>query len=311
MRGGIMSNFETRSFTSGEEKRKPRKRLTKRQRELRARLRSTLIKAGVPIVTLALILAGWVLVTAPERNYLNDLNALELTDQFANERVSVLQGQAFCGELGAGADPIGFERQYIAVKHFCGDFLEGFEVILTPEEQEEELLTRLREGGFGGLYASDTEAVSKAKLKCTSLENGEALKGPEYEFIAVDIYCNDFVQGFRVLDEIKVKAEFYIVGSRYGWFPSIGGSGNRCYGRGGYSDIDSGTSWTVTNPDGETLAEGELGPGKGTGSTCKFTYTFTVLEGEKKYHVSVGRRGTLKFTESDLKTPGKVVGYLG
>ena len=308
-----MSDFDSGSAAGGpgNSRKKPRRKLNKAQRELRARLKSTLSKAAIPLTTLALIVAGWAVVTAPERNYLNDLNSLQLTDQFANERVSVLQGQAFCGELEAGADPIGFERQYIAVKHFCDLFLEGFEVILTPEEQEEELLTRLREGGFGGLYASDTEAVSKAKLKCTAIENGEALKGPEYEFIAVDVYCKDFVKGFRVLDEIEVKAAFYIVGSRYGWFPSIGGSGNSCYGRGGYSDIDSGTTWTVTNPDGDVLAEGDLGPGKGKGSRCKFTYTFTVLEGEKKYHVSVGRRGTLKYTESDLKTPGKVKGYLG
>jgi hypothetical protein len=292
-------------------RKKPRRKLNKAQRELRARLKGTFLKAVVPLTTLALIVAGWAVVTAPERNYLNDLSSLQITDQFANEKVSVLQGQAFCGELEAGADPIGFERQFIAVKHFCSDFLEGFEVVPTPEEQEEELLTRLREGGFGGLYASDTEAVSKAKLKCTSLENGEALKGPEYEFIGVDVYCKDFVNGFRVLEEIKVKAAFFIVGSRYGWFPSIGGSGNKCYGTGGYSDIDSGTSWTVESPSGEILAEGELGPGKGTGSRCKFTYTFTVLEGEKKYHISVGRRGTLKYTESDLKTPGKVKGYLG
>jgi len=306
-----MRDLESKSVETSGEKTRLKKKLTRRQKESRAKLRSTLIKAAIPLTILSLIFSGWALVTAPERNYLNDLSSLELTEQFANEKVSVLQGQAFCGELESGADPVGFERQFIAVKHFCSVFLEGFTVIPTPEEQEEELLTRLREGGFGGLYASDTEAVSKAKLKCTALENGEALKGPEYEFIAVDVYCNDFVKGFRVLKEITVKATFYLVGSRYGWFPSIGGSGNVCYGRGGYSDIDSGTTWTITNPDGDILAEGDLGEGKGRGSTCKFSYTFTVLEGEKKYNVAVGRRGAVKFTESDLKTPKKVRTYLG
>lgn len=307
-----MSDFDSWEPEKKNSRPKKRKRrLTKRQREFRMSVKRNLIRIAIPVTLIGLVVAGWAVVTGPERNYLNDLKALELTEQFANEKVSVLQGQAFCGELESGADPVGFERQFIAVKHFCSDFLEGFEVIPTPEEQQEELLTRLRDGGFGGLYASDTEAVSKAKLKCTDLENGEALKGPEYEFIAVDVYCKDFVNGFRVLEEIKVKARFYIVGSRYGWFPSVGGSGKNCYGRGGYSDIDSSTTWTVTNPEGEILAEGELGPGKGSGSICKFTYTFTVLEGEKKYSISVGRRGTLKYTEADLKTPGSVKGYLG
>jgi len=271
----------------------------------------TVIMFGIPVVIASIVAASWFLITASERNYLKELSSLGLSTQFSNEKVSVLQGKAYCGELEAGNDPVGYERQFVAVKYFCPLFLEGFKVIPTPEEQEQDLLTRLRDGGFGGLYASDTEAVSKAKIKCKELENGAALKGPQQEFIAVDIYCNEFVNGFRVLKEIKVKASFYLSGSRYGWYPSIGGSSSNCYGRGGYSDISSSTAWTVTNLAGDILAEGELGPGTGSGSICKFTYTFKVLEGEDKYLVSVGRRGTLRYTESDLKTPDRVKGFLG
>jgi hypothetical protein len=263
------------------------------------------------IAACALVVTSfWALSTAAERNYLSEISDLKLSAEFANETVAVLQGKAYCAELQSGQDPIGYRRQQLAVKHFCSEFLQGFEVIPTPQEQQRSLLTQFRKAGFAGRFSSDAEAVSYAKGICTKLEGGAKPKGIEADFIAVTIYCKDFKPGFRILDEIKVKATFQIDGDRYGWFPSIGGPANSCYGRGGYNDIGSSTSFNITNPAGEVLAEGDLGKGKGGGSVCKFTFEFTVLEGEDKYYLEIGRRGKVKFSEAQLKIPGRVKLFL-
>lgn len=261
-------------------------------------------------LTAVIVTTSWAVATAPERNYLNDLRSGKLISEFSNETVAVLQGRAYCAELETGKDPVGFKRQKIAVKHFCSAFLAGYEVIPTPEEQQSRLLKELRAAGFGGRFASDAQAVTQAKAVCSKLSEGGKPQGIEADFIAVKIYCSDFVPGFRVLEEINVKATFQLVGSRYGWFPSIGGSSTNCYGRGGFSDISSSSGFTVTNSAGEVLAEGEIGKGKGGGDICKFTFEFVVLEGESKYFIEVGKRGKVKFSEAQLKIPGRVHLYL-
>ena len=84
----------------------------------------TVIRFGISVVIASIVAASWFFITASERNYLNELSSLGLAAQFSNEKVSVLQGKAYCGELEAGNDPVGYERQFVAVKYFCPLFLE-------------------------------------------------------------------------------------------------------------------------------------------------------------------------------------------
>jgi hypothetical protein len=228
-------------------------------------------------------------------------------EYFANDNVALAQGKAFCDELRGGSDAIGFKYQQIAVKNFCAEYLDGFEVIPTPEEQQEILVTTLREKDLAGTFSSELDAVNKAKAVCANLDSGGEQEGPIVEFIAVSVYCDKYENGFRTLKELKVKATFTITEDDPfdSWFPSISKyNDGSCAGQYGYRDISSSTVVSVTNEEGVELATTSLGEGKGTYYKCVFSYSFTLLEGEKYYEVEVGDRGALRFTESELKIPG-------
>lgn len=272
----------------------------------RRRYRSLL----VVVVVVSALGGGWYFKGAPERAYFRALESGNLLQEFPNRDVALLQGEAFCESLLAGADATGFKRQKAAVDAFCPQFAAGFTIVPTPEEQQKSLLNQLRENGLGGLAASDAAAVASAKAVCARLDAGGESKGVKADAIAVDVYCSQYASGFRVLEEITVHGLFTIYNSNY-YYPSIGKSGDRCYGANGYSDIDEGTRVVVKNQAGKILTETTLGTGTGSYSKCKFPFDFTVLEGETKYQVEVGRRGTVSYSESELKIPERVRLYLG
>jgi hypothetical protein len=77
-----------------------------------------------------------------------------------------------------------------------------------------------------------------SKAVCRSLDKGAAQQGPAEDAVAVTVYCEKYVNGFKTLYPIKVKASFTLFDSEpSAWFPSIVGSDSNCTGSGGYSDI--------------------------------------------------------------------------
>lgn len=276
------------------------------QAKRRKRTRLALIGA----VVIAIAVGGWWISGAQERNYLNALKAQNLHLEYANEQVALAQGTAFCEALRAGKEAVGFKREKVAVDVFCSEFAAGFTVIPTPEEQQATLLNELRTAGLGGLYSSDAEAVSKAKAVCAALESGGKPQGVKADFIGVQVYCPDFAGGFRVLEEIVVVGTMTIY-SESSYYPSIRSSGGRCEGAGGYSDIDEGTAVTIRNGEGVVLDESELLEGRGSSWKCVFKFKLKVLEGEKRYKIEVGRRGSITYTEAQLKIPNHVRVFLG
>ena len=255
--------------------------------------------------------AGWYVSGGAERAYFDTLASQNLLQEFPNREVAVLQGRAFCETMKTGADAVGYKRQKAAVDSFCPEFSQGFTVIPTPEEQQATLLKRLRESGLGGVSASDATAVATAKAVCGRLDAGGEPKGVKADAIAVDVYCPDYASGFRTLEEIVVKGFFAIYNSGY-YFPTVGKySDGSCYGRNGYSDIDEGTRVIVKNQAGKILTETQLEAGIGSYSKCRFPFTFTVLEGESKYLVTVSKRGVISYSEAELKIPGRVRLFLG
>jgi hypothetical protein len=277
------------------------------------KLRALPVKVKIIVAALLSVLLGagiYLLATMPDRNYLQQISEAKLGKYFANDNVALAQGKSFCDGLRGGSDAIGFHYQQIAVKNFCVEYLEGFEVIPTPEEQQETLVRALREKDLAGTFSSELDAVNKAKAVCANLDSGGEQEGPLVEFIAVSVYCNKYENGFRTLKDVKVKATLTLTESDpFGsWFPAIARFSNgSCTGQYGYRDINSSTVVTVRNQDGVELASTTLGKGKGTYYKCVFTYTFKVLEGEKYYMVAIGTdRGSLRYTESQLKIPGEL-----
>ena len=181
--------------------------------------------------------------------------------------------------------------------------------ILIPRE-DDIYLGKLRDQKFGGYYASDAAAISKAKAICADLDAGGKNQGLKVEAVAVEVYCPEYFGGYRVLKPIKVEGtmtlyDFSIYSS------SINNIGSWCWGYGGYSDIDEGTKVVITNQDGKRLAETALEQGSGGSTVCTFNFSFKVLEGEQEYLVEVGRRGESSYSEAELKLPDSVAVSLG
>lgn len=179
-------------------------------------------------------------------------------------------------------------------------------VVLIPKP-DDVYLGKLRDAKLGGFYASDAAALAKAKSVCADLANGGKNQGVQSEAIAVEVFCPDFLSGFRTIKPINVVGTMTI--SDYSpstYFPSITNIGSWCWGSSGYGDIDEGTKVVITNQDGKRLAETALERGSGGEYSCVFEFKFKVMEGETEYLVAVGKRGEISFTESELKLPGRV-----
>lgn len=65
----------------------------------------------------------------------------------------------------------------------------------------------------------------------------------------------------------------------------------------GYSDISEGTEVTLTDQDNKVLAVGHL-----NGAGCSYAFELdNVPTGEKFYGISVSHRGTVHFTEAEMR----------
>jgi len=92
---------------------------------------------------------------------------------------------------------------------------------------------------------------------------------------------------------------------------SIGQPGPICFGEGGFDDIATGASVTITDAAGEVVAVGELNssyPGDfseaQTPTSCKLRFSITgVPTGKGFYGVEVTHRGAVKYAEADMTKP--------
>jgi hypothetical protein len=81
-------------------------------------------------------------------------------------------------------------------------------------------------------------------------------------------------------------------------FTSFGGT---CDGTGGYNDLSSGASVTVTDPAGKVIATGSLGEGHPLkGLACQFKFTITDVPKEKIYGIQISHRGILNYTQAQV-----------
>jgi hypothetical protein len=287
-------DFETEAEAS-----KPKKRNIKK-----------VLIPGLVVAGLVAGVATWVLIPKQDDLYFKALTDGGFAASFATQEIAVIQAKAVCAGLAGGGEPTGFDYQKVGVDFYCPDFSEIYKVVPTPEQQQKMLVTSLREADLGGLYPSEAAAVAAAQAVCTDLRNGGESQGVEASFIGVEIYCSEFASGYRVLKDIKVVGKFVISDDNY-WLDLIYARNGECSGGGAYDDVYEGTRVVVRNGDGEKLTETALMQGKGNNSRCTFKIEFTVLEGEDTYEIEVGRRGTLSYTEAELKIPNKVAGYLG
>lgn len=182
-------------------------------------------------------------------------------------------------------------------------------IVLLVPSPEETYLSKLSEQGFGGVYASDAQAVAAGNAECRRLNDGGNPSGTPEKFVAVEVFCDEFAAGYRVLEEIKVTGTMTVFDDKV-----YERSNGECYipDSSGYDDMNEGREVVILNEKGDRLTTTEFGPGEGAEYLfCTFEFEFTVLEGEQEYIVEIGRRGSLSYSESELKTPGSVALSLG
>lgn len=86
------------------------------------------------------------------------------------------------------------------------------------------------------------------------------------------------------------------------------GSGG-CDGSGPYNDISAGGEVVISDDTGKTLAITSLDSGTGDSSRCDFAWSATVPSGKGFYGVTVSHRGTVKFSEAQMRQgPGTTMG---
>ncbi|MCH9737087.1 MAG: DUF732 domain-containing protein [Actinomycetia bacterium] len=185
----------------------------------------------------------------------------------------------------------------------------GIGLLLARGSVDDKYLEALRGQGLAGQFASDANAIAHAKQVCRSLEEGDPQRGMPTDRVAVDAYCPQFSEGFHVLETATIDGTFTLGDdSPNPYFSAIETDGSNCSGVGPYSDIHAGTQVFVKNKQGDVLTTSELLPGKGTRYRCTFDFSFDVTEGEDHYIVSVGRRGELSYTFTELKSRGVTLG---
>ncbi len=163
-------------------------------------------------------------------------------------------------------------------------------------------LAALKDSGQFKQFSSDANAVAHGRQVCRQLDGGAPQQGVVADKFAVEAFCPQFAEGFRILDTATVAGAFVLTDSI--GLGAIAADGGACGGAGGYSDIGPSTPVTVANDRGEVLTTTSLGQGKGDATMCTFSFSFPVTEGQERYVVSVGSRGQFTYTFGQLTAHG-------
>lgn len=178
-------------------------------------------------------------------------------------------------------------------------------VLLGLKSPDEKYLAALRQSGLAGQFASDANAIAHAKEICRTLGAGGPQQGLPADKVAVDAYCPQFSKGSHVLETVTIAGTATLAdNSPNAYYPAITNNGSTCSGADGWSDIHAGTQVFVKNGKGDIVATTELQQGTGNRFRCTFPFSFDITEGEDHYIVSVGRRGEISYTFTQLKHDG-------
>jgi len=167
---------------------------------------------------------------------------------------------------------------------------------------EVDYVQALETAGLMSQFNSQANAVAHGHDVCSQLEHGGPQQGLLADKIAVDSFCPQFNQGFRILESAKISGVFVLTDSI--GTGDIAADGQACHGTDGYADVGRSTPVTVKNGKGDILTSTSLGPGTGNSATCTFSFTFPITEGQDRYVVSVGRRGDFSYTFEQLRDRG-------
>ena len=122
---------------------------------------------AIPVVVLLHTIGG---VTAfllanqdhTNRNYIDTLNPGGFGGSFSSTRAAINHAHEVCDGFNAG-DPVqGFDYEKVGVQFYCSDYVEGFKVIPTPEQQADRCYSDLEKADLASGFASKDQAVKAA-----------------------------------------------------------------------------------------------------------------------------------------------------
>jgi hypothetical protein len=176
--------------------------------------------------------------------------------------------------------------------------------------RDADYLSVLKDSGLADGFNSDANAVAHGRQVCRQLEDGGPQQGLAADKFAVDAFCPQFSEGFRVLETGIASGTFVLIDTRKEYVSSITSDGTKCHGTQGYSDVGGGTQVIVKNGRGEILTSTSLGDGHGDDVNCRFAFTFPITEGQDRYVLSVGHRGEFSYSFEQLQR-GAIEIHLG
>ena len=184
----------------------------------------------------------------------------------------------------------------------------GWRAFADGASSEDRYLDALDDAGLRDDFAADRAALAAAIATCEDLDGGSEPQGSEAQLIAVEEFCPDYAEAFRVLEVDEVVGTFTITDGDY----LSSETGDLCQGEGGYGDLNPSTQVVVTNPAGDELARTELGFGETRSAfACQFEFTVELTEGEDTYIFEVGDRGEISYTWDEATAPGAIAFTIG
>jgi Protein of unknown function (DUF732) len=163
-------------------------------------------------------------------------------------------------------------------------------------------LAMLKDAGLKDQFNSDANAIAHGRQVCRQLDDGGPQQGVPADRLAVDAFCPQFTDGFRVLESAEVSGILVLRDSAQ--TGAIATDGPSCEGAYGFSDVGQGTQVIVRNGKGEILAATALDQGKTGTAVCTFSFGFPVTDGQDHYIVSVGSRGEFSYSFDQLLSRG-------
>jgi len=173
-------------------------------------------------------------------------------------------------------------------------------IAMNSPSQDSVYLKNITDAGLAADFASEEEAVSWGRNVCWKIKSGEPNQGQQAESFAVEAFCSELADDFKLLKKFSVLGKVtYDESDGY-----ISVSGESCSV--GYS-FTSETPISISNGDGELLDEGNLGKGEWFVSEydtqepyCLFRFSLKAIEGQSKYILRIGT-SSLAYTEAELK----------
>jgi len=154
--------------------------------------------------TLVLLFVFIVACSNNAANYIEELDTLGI-NEFSNEEDAESFGKSVCLQVELGEISYGDKKEGLAVKNFCEEYYENFEILTI----EQILIEKLKETDLINKFKTENIAVSSSKEFCESLEgkSKDLIRGPEEYKVSVEVLCPIYLDDFKIFSNEDLYIE--------------------------------------------------------------------------------------------------------